>query len=340
MRPSRMAHGALTALDARLAISPPSGYNLRVAEFRILGPLEVVGDDGTPIAARRAEAACAPGPAPAARGGGRLDRPLVLALWGETAAAHGRRPSLQNFVSQLRKVLGADTLVTKPPGYVLRVEPERSTSTASTAVLRRRAGARAARAARELLREALDALARPAARRFRATSRSPSGGARLEELRLATVEERIDAELELGRHAELVRRARGARRASTRCASASAAQLMLALYRVGPAGGGARGVPAGAPRARRRARDRPEPAPAAAARRDPAAGGRRRAARRRGSGATGPLRRSRRSAARRAGSCPVLGTDVGELAAQLAERFALSRDGGGRAAAGRAVRRR
>ena len=43
---------------------------------------------------------------------------------------------------------------------------------------------------------------------------------RLEELRLAALEQAIDADLADGRHRELVGRARGARRASIRCASA------------------------------------------------------------------------------------------------------------------------
>ena len=56
--------------------------------------------------------------------------------------------------------------------------------------------------------------------------------ARLEELRLGALEERIEAELALGRHAELV--AELARsRVSIRCASGSAAAQMLALYRSG-----------------------------------------------------------------------------------------------------------
>ena len=47
-----------------------------------------------------------------------VDR-LVDALWGERPPRTAPT-SLQNFVSQLRKSLGADVLVTRPPGYLLR----------------------------------------------------------------------------------------------------------------------------------------------------------------------------------------------------------------------------
>ena len=100
-----------------------------------------------------------------------------------------------------------------------------------------------------------------AGRRWRIspTSRSPrSEIARLEELRLGALEQRIDADLATGRHADLVgelealigehplrERLRG--------------QLMLALYRCRPPGRGARGLPGGAQRARRGAGHRARP---------------------------------------------------------------------------------
>src|SRR3954453_11745319 len=48
---------------------------------------------------------------------------LVDALWGEQPPRTAMT-SLQNFISQLRKTLGADVLVTKPPGYALAIAPE------------------------------------------------------------------------------------------------------------------------------------------------------------------------------------------------------------------------
>ena len=91
-------------------------------EFRILGPLEVA--DG--------------------RGAISFDAPkqrtllavlllnankivsserLVDELWGDRPPATATKV-VQNYVSQLRKALGPDVIVTRPPGYVLRVEAE------------------------------------------------------------------------------------------------------------------------------------------------------------------------------------------------------------------------
>ncbi len=92
-------------------------------EFRILGPLEVV-EDGRAIALdrRRLRALLAflllHANEPISS-----DR-LIDEVWGpeppKTAGA-----SLQNYVSRLRKVIGADALVSQAPGYMLRVDPER-----------------------------------------------------------------------------------------------------------------------------------------------------------------------------------------------------------------------
>ena len=199
-------------------------------EFRILGPLEAF-KDGRPLELggqkQRALLALL------LLEEGRVvatDR-LIDSLWGEhpprTAAT-----SLQNFVSQLRKLLGSQTIQTKPPGYVLRLEPGRLDLHRFTTLVEqaREAPDPASRAA--MLREAL-AIWRDAPLAdfvYEAFAQGEIG--RLEELRLVALEQRIDADLELERHAEVIpeletlvrqyplrERLRG--------------QLMLALYRTG-----------------------------------------------------------------------------------------------------------
>ena len=91
-------------------------------DFRILGPLEVVDETGTLLLGglkQRAVLALLLLEAPKAVSTDRSDR---LALGGAATSHCGT--SLQNFISQLRKTLGADVLVTKPPGYALAIRPE------------------------------------------------------------------------------------------------------------------------------------------------------------------------------------------------------------------------
>ena len=127
---------------------------------------------------------------------------IVDALWGEepprTAAT-----SLQNFVSQLRKLLCSDVVVTKPPGYQLRIEPEQLDLERFTRLVEEsRAEPPAGRAAK--LRRALALWRGPplADLGFEAFAQQEIG--RLEELRLAALEDRVEAELEAGRHSDLV----------------------------------------------------------------------------------------------------------------------------------------
>src|ERR1044071_4126238 len=91
-------------------------------EFRILGPLEVL-DAGRSISlgGQKQRALLALLLLDAGRVVS-VDR-IVDALWGERPPKTAPT-SLQNFVSHLRKALGADVLVTQPPGYVLRIAPE------------------------------------------------------------------------------------------------------------------------------------------------------------------------------------------------------------------------
>ncbi len=204
-------------------------------DFRILGPLEV-SVDGEPLALG--------GPKQRALlailllHAGRVvstDR-LIEALWAEeppTAADHAVRV----IVSRLRKALGASDSVlrTRRPGYVLCVEPGELDLHRFQRLLtdgrRARADDDAERAAQAL--RAAEGLwrGRPLADlEFEAFARTDVE--RLAELQLVAIEERIDAELALGRDAELVAEL-GQRTSEHPWRERLHAQLMLALYRSG-----------------------------------------------------------------------------------------------------------
>ena len=161
---------------------------------------------------------------------------LIEELW--TGDPSPSRPqSLDVYLSRLRRAfreVGAgDVLVTRAPGYVLHVEETDARRFEALAAEGREALAagEAERAAR-VLAEAL-ALWRGAAYAEVADepwARAETG--RLAELRLSATEDRIDAELALGRHTALVPELEPlVRREPTR--ERLVGQLMLALYRSG-----------------------------------------------------------------------------------------------------------
>jgi len=201
-----------------------------VADFRILGPLEAVGDDGASIALggtkQRALLAVL-----LLRAGEVVSiEALVLALWGETAPRTAT-PSLQNSISQLRKLLGADVLQTKAPGYVLAV-PSESIDLGRFERLVREARTFPAEERVDALGEALDLWrGEPLAD----LAYEPFAGPevrRLEELRLATVEDWADAVLAAGGWVELVPELEGLVRKHP-LRERLHGQLMLALYHAG-----------------------------------------------------------------------------------------------------------
>ena len=169
-------------------------------EFRILGSLEVL-DEGRPVALsgqkQRALIALlllrANDVVPAER--------LVELLWGESPPRTAAT-SLQNFVSQLRKAIGPDVLETRAPGYRLRLEPGQLDLSRFDLLVRRARESEPAERAR-LLGEALALWRGTPLADFAYEPFAQNEIRRLEELRLAVVEERIAAELELERHAEL-----------------------------------------------------------------------------------------------------------------------------------------
>src|SRR5207245_8070316 len=92
-------------------------------EFRILGPVEVA-DDAGPVTIGGQKQRALLGLLLLHAGEVVSTDRIVDELWGEQPPRTATT-SLQNFVSQLRKLLGPDALITKPPGYLLRVEPDR-----------------------------------------------------------------------------------------------------------------------------------------------------------------------------------------------------------------------
>lgn len=209
--------------------------------FRVLGPMEALH-----------------GSTPAALGGAKqrallaillihANRPvstdtIIDLLWGEQPPPSAAKV-VQVYVSQLRKALdkiSADgsarrCIVTTPGGYVVELEPDQLDSARFEQLVAR--GRRAqdsgdAQLARDLLAEALDLWRGPALADFEFESFAANEIARLEDKRLSTVEARIEADLALGRHAEVTGEIESLL-ASNPARESLARLSMLALYRSG-----------------------------------------------------------------------------------------------------------
>ena len=222
---------------ALLVTNVAEWYN-RPVEFRILGPIEVVDAEGRAVAA----------------GGGKQrallaylllhanevvsrDR-LIDELWGESPP-----PTVESmlhlYLSRVRKLLAtaesSAELLTRPPGYVLEVDPssldaERFRRLMSMGHDALRAGK--AEEAASMLDEALALWRGPALADLTDAAWARSEAAGLEELRLEAIRSKLEAELELGKHALVVAEleelvARHPMHERLR------ALLMLALYRAG-----------------------------------------------------------------------------------------------------------
>ncbi|MGI8806489.1 MAG: BTAD domain-containing putative transcriptional regulator [Acidimicrobiales bacterium] len=176
---------------------------------RVLGPLEVVqGDRPVPLGGPKERALLA---ALAVNAGEVVpETRLIYALWGEEPPRTASK-TLQNYVMRLRKALRAEddtvTIETRSPGYLLSGGPETVDAVAVKDM------ARAARAARErgddhmaaeLLRQALGCWRGPSLAEFADQPFAMADAAHLDELRQTILEERLDAELALGRHHDCI----------------------------------------------------------------------------------------------------------------------------------------
>jgi DNA-binding SARP family transcriptional activator len=203
---------------------------MRDIEFRVLGPLEVLVE-GRALELKRRKQRSLLALLLLNTGEVVSTDKLIEELWaGEPPkAAVG---SLQNLVSALRKQLGAKTVQTQVPGYRLAVDSDRVDLHRFERLVATAGETEDARRRTDLLREALALWRGPALADLAFEQFAQIPIARLEERRTAAREDLIAAELDLGRHAQLVgelealviehplrERLRG--------------QLMLALYRAG-----------------------------------------------------------------------------------------------------------
>ena len=158
---------------------------------------------------------------------------IVDELWGERPPATAAK-LVQGYVSGLRKVAGADVLVTRAPGYLLAVEAgaldlarfERLAGEGRAALGEGDPGRAAVR-----LREALALWRGPALADLVSAPFAQGEATRLEELRLSAVCERIEADLALG-HDDVVPELE-ALVAEHPLHERLRRQHMLALYRAG-----------------------------------------------------------------------------------------------------------
>ena len=175
-------------------------------ELRILGPLEVAGENG-PVDLRAAKHRRLLAALTLARGRACSADALVDAVWGMSPPASARK-LLQVYVSQLRKALPSrEALVTSPSGYALRYEhvsldADRFERLLDDAVEATAQGNPSL--ALSQLERALALWRGPAYADVMYEDFARSEAERLEEMRLAALEMRLEALSRLGRNDEVL----------------------------------------------------------------------------------------------------------------------------------------
>jgi DNA-binding SARP family transcriptional activator/DNA-binding beta-propeller fold protein YncE len=201
-------------------------------QVRILGPLEV-SDDGHVVALGAGRQRALLAVLALRRGEVVATDRLLDELWGGSAPPTAPK-ALQNLVSQLRRTLGATAIETVPPGYRLALAEDDLDARRfeRLAAEGRRVLDDDPRAAGHVLREALGLWRGAALADFAYEDFAQTEIARLEEIRLGAIEDRIDADLAIDRVAELVAELEPLV-SSHPLRERLRGQLMLALYRSG-----------------------------------------------------------------------------------------------------------
>ena len=202
-------------------------------ELRVLGPLEVLRDgEPVPIPGDRERALLA---LLVIHGGEVVSTDqLIDQLWGEELPDNPAN-ALQAVVSRLRRALGGGgMIVTKKPGYALHMQPGAIDAARFENLVRRatRLGTDEPLRASELLTEALSLWRGPPYADLAYEDLAQPERARLDDLRVAATEEKIAADLALGRNSDALselERLVSAHPLRERLRG----QFMLALYRSG-----------------------------------------------------------------------------------------------------------
>jgi ABC-type transport system substrate-binding protein/DNA-binding SARP family transcriptional activator/streptogramin lyase len=198
-------------------------------EFRILGPFEARIDGRTlELPAGKPRALLA---ALLLRSGEVVSvDALVDELWGEHPPPTAAK-NVQGYVARLRRTLGEGVLVTQTPGYALRIDEQLLDSSRFRALIEEARHEEPAAAA-ERLREALALWRGPPLADFTYEPFAQEEIRRLEDLRLTALEDRIEADLALGRHEDVVAELESLVRAHP-LHERLQGELLVALYRCG-----------------------------------------------------------------------------------------------------------
>jgi DNA-binding SARP family transcriptional activator len=174
-------------------------------QYRILGPVEVRdGDAEVPLDGAKQRTVLAA--LLIAEGRFLSDAELSALLWGEHPPAT-LNAQIYNYVSRLRKTLGTDVSITRrSPGYLIRIggswfdllEFEKLADTGHAALAAKRY-----ETAGRLLRSALDLWRGPALANV-SEYLTDAEGPRIEEARISVVESVMEADLAVGRHAQVL----------------------------------------------------------------------------------------------------------------------------------------
>lgn len=199
-------------------------------EFAILGPLRVAGTDGEiEVRAPKQRSLLAMLLLSYKDAVVSAER-LIDALWGEHPPPTANK-ALQVNISQLRRALGADTIVTRSGGYAIRLEPGALDVQRFELLVESARGAGHVEAA-ELLREALALFRGPPLADAPLLGPGAIEADRLMSARLDALEQRLEHDLALGRHAAVAAELESLA-AEHAFRERLHAQLMLALYRSG-----------------------------------------------------------------------------------------------------------